>query len=342
MTPPSPPKTLVVQPLPGVGDAIWHLHVIESIARASPRGAVSALTKRKSAAETLFEEVGFIDEVLWLERNPGRHDGVAGLFRLARELRPHRFETACILHPSPRYALAALWAGIPVRRGYGVGAQGLFLTDRVRLPRDVVRRHPIDKATAWLALQGVPLARPEPAYPVTPERRDRAVARFLHAPRPWYGFGIGSAGTPKLWPADCYGTLARAVVERTEGSVFLMGAEWERMLAERITTGAGPAAGRVHTMLPRSISELAAVTAALDRFVGNDSGLLNLAAALAVPSLGLFGASYPLTHSRHIDAVVPDDGIVIEGDGMGRIPVAAVVAKLEALGWLGEALKDNG
>lgn len=54
---PSPPTNvsgdvpLVIQPLPGIGDMIWHLPHIHAIAAASPNGQVDILTKRRSLAD---------------------------------------------------------------------------------------------------------------------------------------------------------------------------------------------------------------------------------------------------------------------------------------------------
>ena len=70
------------------------------------------------------------------------------------------------------------------------------------------------------------------------------------------------------------------------------------------------------------------VCALLERshyYVGNDTGALNLAAALARRSYGLFGASPPLLHSPHIVALTPPGGPIDRGDGMRGFTLAAVL-----------------
>lgn len=189
------PGTLVIQPLPGIGDMVWHLPHLEALAGAG--GAVALLTKRRSRADELFAGSRLVDRVLWLERaqsgdRPGRHDGPLGAWRLAADLRPHGFERVWILHDSPRYALAALLARIPVRIGFGTGRQRRFLSDRRILPR--VDRHlpTVEKATRLLALHGIAVD-PTPRFRPDPAAGARLRAEHAGRPRPWLGLGVGSS-----------------------------------------------------------------------------------------------------------------------------------------------------
>ena len=61
-----------------------------------------------------------------------------------------------------------------------------------------------------------------------------------------------------------------------------------------------------------------------DFCVGNDTGILNVSAAVECASLGLFGATRPLTHDPQIHAV--------EGDGMETIHADRVLARLAMIG----------
>ena len=95
-----PRGTLVVQPLQGIGDMIWQLPCIHAIAAACPEGAVTVLTKPRSRADRIFAADPAVSECLWLERNPGRHDGALGLLRLVCLLRTRHFAEAWLLHGS--------------------------------------------------------------------------------------------------------------------------------------------------------------------------------------------------------------------------------------------------
>ena len=63
---------------------------------------------------------------------------------------------------------------------------------------------------------------------------------------------------------------------------------------------------------------------------GNDSGPLNLSAALGTPSFGLFGNAAPhASLSPRIQAILPDGGPPDERDGMARLAVARVRAAVD-------------
>jgi heptosyltransferase-2 len=115
-------RMAVIQPLPGIGDMIWHLPHIRAIAAAA-RHEITLIAKPRSAAKDIFAAEDTIADVLWMDRNPerrrGTHDGPSGLLHLIATLRARKFETVVILHHSRTLACAAMAAGVPRRQGYG-------------------------------------------------------------------------------------------------------------------------------------------------------------------------------------------------------------------------------
>ncbi len=175
------PPVAVVQPLPGIGDMVWHLPHIRAIAAMS--GApVTLLAKPRSLAGQLFAGEPAVEAILPLDLNPagrrGTHDGVIGLVRLSRLMRDGRFGTIILLHHSVSIAAAAWLAGIPHRLGYGWGRQRLFLNTGPSLPRDVARLHQHTRATRFLGAAGIPLPSAEPTLPVTAAARAQARLRL--------------------------------------------------------------------------------------------------------------------------------------------------------------------
>ena len=146
-------RVAVIQPLPGIGDMIWHLPHIRAVARWIGR-PVTLVAKPRSAADELFASEQTIEDVLWLDRNPerrrGGHDGPGGLLRLIRSLRERRFEAAVLMHHSRTLAAAMLAAGIPHRYGYGYGLDRLFLNSPPYLPPETFALHPHEQATDWV------------------------------------------------------------------------------------------------------------------------------------------------------------------------------------------------
>src|SRR3984957_20896532 len=110
----------VVQPLPGIGDMIWHLPHIRAIA-AYAGEPVTLIAKPRSAADQIFTAERTVRDVFWLDRNPerrqGQHDGGIGFFRVVTALRARRFDAVYLLHHSKTIALQTMLAGIPARFG---------------------------------------------------------------------------------------------------------------------------------------------------------------------------------------------------------------------------------
>ncbi|MEM7227099.1 MAG: glycosyltransferase family 9 protein [Pseudomonadota bacterium] len=316
-------RTLVIQPLPGIGDTIWHLPHLKAIARAAPEGRIALLTKPRSLADGLLAAEPAVDQVLWLHRNKGEHDGLAGFFRLTALIREGGFARVWVLHDSARYAQVAWAAGIPERHGFGLAAQRLFLNRPPFLPRELAKAHPIDKATRLLELKGLDLREADRTLAVAPEALADVNAAYGDVPAPWIALGLGSSETFKQWGAENFAALAAALIQKG-ASPLLLGGPAERQMAEKVAQAAPGA----HNAASLPIDQTAALLSSCRLYVGNDTGVLNMAAAVGTDGIGLFGGSPPLAYSPHIHALTPQDS----GAGMAGITVDQVLAAIAAQG----------
>ncbi|MBN8874688.1 MAG: glycosyltransferase family 9 protein [Rhodospirillales bacterium] len=318
---------LVVQPLPGIGDMVWHLPHIRAIAAATG-GPVTLLAKPRSLADQLLQAETTVRDVVWLDRNPerrqGRHDGGRGWWRLVATLRARRFSRAYLLHHSRSLAFLLAAAGIPSRHGYGYGLDRLFLNRGPFLPRATFWRHPFDQASAWLAAAGIEMPEAEPILPVDPGLQAAVRARL--GGRTPVAIGIGSSEAYKQWGAERFAALVRSLAEAGWKDPVLVGGPAEQGLAEAIQAGSGDAA---QLAVGWPLPEVAALFAQSAFYVGNDTGVMNLAAAVGLRTYGLFGAVPPFHHSSRIVPITPPGGID-KADGMARITVEAVMAAIEA------------
>ncbi len=313
----------MIQPLPGIGDMLWHLPHLRAIARACAAGSVTLLTKRRSQADRLLGAEPAVSAILWLERNPGRHDGVSGLLRLAHELQAHRFTEAFVLHGSGRYGLACRLAGIARRFGYGRGWQGWWLDDGTTLARDEHHGHPIAMADRLLERLGLERPGLEPPLAISNAAREAVAHRFGTLPRPWAAFGIGCSEPDRRWGEARFAALALGL-KPIFPAIFLLGGEAERPIAAAIAT-----AGGCLLVIGEPIDEVAALLSECGLFVGNDTGVYNLAAAVHTPAIGLFNGRYPpLAYSPFLSAITPR----APGSGMAGIGVDQVLAYVHSLG----------
>ena len=121
---------------------------------------------------------------------------------------------------------------------------------------------------------------------------DRAVAAsLLPSGRVLIGLGPTANWSGKVWPASAFIGLFHRLADAVPGAlpvVFAGPGAAERAMAEPVLAALPEAVdlcGRLR------LPEAAACLAGCDLFVGNDSGLMHLAAAAGAPTLGLFGPS---------------------------------------------------
>ena len=315
----------LVQPRVGIGDMVWHLPHIAALVAAWP-GPVTLLARPRSCADQLVDL-----PVMWIERDQwlpgGRHQGVRGAARLVSELRAARFDAAVLLTRSRLLTLAMVAAGVPVRHGYGVGRFQRALLRPPYLPSGAERLHPHAQAGAWLLAAGVALPDAEPVMAV-PDAARVAVRVRVGRPGPWAALGIAASDAWKKWPLPSFAALARHMLGAGYGTVLLLGGPAEKANADAILALLPPdEAVRVVPVLGWDLREVAALLAECRVYAGNDTGVLNIAAAVGTRSVGLFGATPVLAHSRLIVPIVPPggpDGLA----GMERIGVGEVVAAI--------------
>jgi heptosyltransferase-2 len=320
-------RLVVVQPLPGIGDMIWHLPHIRALA-AHAGGPVTLVAKPRSHADQIFAAENTVADIIWMDRNPGggrgRHDGPAGLWRLMHALRAGRFDSAVLLHHSVTLALVTLAAGVPERQGYGIGAQRWFLNRGPSLSRLEWRRNrPLQRANLFLQAAGIPIDDPEPRLPVAPAARIAVLDRLRHVPRPFAVLGIGSSEPTRQWGAVRFAALARNLVDAGWPSLVLVGGPREESLRHEIEARLGNDASRLVSALGWHLGETAALLAEAAFYVGNDTGVMNMAAAVGISAYALFGTTPALHHSAHIVPILsPPDGPT---DGTARITVDEVL-----------------
>jgi ADP-heptose:LPS heptosyltransferase len=98
----------------------------------------------------------------------------------------------------------------------------------------------------------------------------------------------GAGATWKRWPAQRFGVLAMALRQRDHDVALLAGPADEEAI-EATLAHSGP----LPILRSDSIRHLAAILSQAHLFVGNDSGVTHLAAAVGVPTIALFGPTDP-------------------------------------------------
>ncbi|XDZ65103.1 glycosyltransferase family 9 protein [Alphaproteobacteria bacterium LSUCC0684] len=288
---------------------VWHKPWLDAAITRLP-GKVMLMAKPSSqAGMVLAEHAGLeIFPLLRSERGrKGRHDGVIGFFRLVLALRSTRADAVWILHRSWRYGAAAWLAGIPERSGYGLGKQRWFLNKGEGLDDSFRGAHPRASASAFFAEQGMVLTDTHPRIvPV-----DAAIARasrILEGAGPLIIFGVGAADAPRRWSPLHFAALLDKLARRYPGYSFaLCGSPAEAGIGDEICAALSSATPSPMMVFDQKIDTVIALHAAARLYVGNDTSLINIAAAAGTPAVRIFASTLSVLDSPLIRTVLPAD-----------------------------------
>jgi len=151
--------------------------------------------------------------------------------------------------------------------------------------------HQVERLGAVLGL-----APPPAPYLWIGAREAEEAARLIPAGVPVLGVGPTANWSPKTWPAERFAALAARLTSK-EGilpgaRVAIFGDASERDAAQPVLDSIA-AERRIDLVGRLDLATVAACLARCSFYVGNDSGLMHIAAAVGTKTLGLFGPSPP-------------------------------------------------
>lgn len=291
-------KTLVIQPYPGIGDMLWYLPYLRSIAAHVDSGKISVLTKSRTLAKQWLIADPIVDAVYYGEKDE--------ILITAKALRDEKFTNAVVLHGSFTYAAVPFLAGIKNRYGYGFGAQRFWLNQKPYLESSLALMHAIELGEIYMhRLFGenvvdnrTLIVEPSTLKAVRESFKNRKGIRIC--------FGVGASDDFKKWPPDFFAALAIALQKnQPSAEIFLLGSPSEQEEAQLVERKIKALGGNASLITHLRINEVFAFIKDASLFVGNDSGLMNAAACLGVLTFGLFGKTKPLDYVPNLFPITP-------------------------------------
>jgi len=288
-------RVAVIKPS-ALGDIVHALPVLTAIRHRFPAAHLTWVVNR--GYEPLLRGHPDLDATLPFDRGTGRNVAVAVLsvLRFTRRLRAERFDLVVDLQCLFRTGLMAAATGAARRVGLSTAREGAahFYTDVVP---DEWESHAVDRywrmATALGAGDGPKRFR----VPLDPAAVSWADEQLSGRPRPWLVVGVGARWLTKRWPPEHFAALVTAAQRHFGGTAVFIGtpdeAPLSRMTIDLLNGPALDLSGR--TTLP----QLAAVLAAADAVLANDTGPLHLAAALGRPVVAPYTCTDPRRHGPY-------------------------------------------
>lgn len=293
------PERAIVVFSPGhLGDILHVVPMLKALRSAKPQNKIIWLVGPWSEAlarryDEIFDEIRVFGPNLanFTRKNPHFRQHAWVQWKFALKLRKIGVETLIgPLDGVGRFLANAirprLWIGIGDRR-----------PPRVRPEIEtVVQHYEKDRfeADAWcglLQMLGIEAHAERLEYEVTPEERTAAGAFLLaegaDRTRPLALMAPGSGWSGKNWLPERFGEVAEWLVQAKGFQLAWVGGPGEETLMPESRRGDFNWIGSTTLPLLAGVMEKAAL------FVGNDSGLLHLAAALDVPTVSVWGPTSP-------------------------------------------------
>ena len=262
-------EKILVFSLSFIGDAVLSTAVISPLRQRFPNAKITFLVGVR--AFDLLAADPQIDQVLVYD-NRGEHAGWRGKIRLIKLLRREGFDLVVDLRDSlwSRFVGEKHW-GMRLRRG-NIHAVTRYL--------DVLQRHGLD----------VDGARPQLQF--TPSRlakRDAFLTENgVSRPQVLVGIHPGGNWVYKLWNPESFAQIADRLRENWNAQILLFAGPNERELQAQV-------ASLMHRhpicVQEDDLCQVAALIAACDFYIGNDTGPMHIAVAVGTPVIGIFGST---------------------------------------------------
>ncbi len=313
------PKLLVVK-LDHLGDVVTATPVFRSLREAFPDARIDALVG--PWAEDLVAANPFVDKVLTYDsarfrRPAGTREGPRRRLRQMRAIAAHRYTHIVDLRGDSWTLLLPFLSGAVRRVDRGSVRLESWIEQRVsggdptaaRIPRHEVEtnleiiRPLLGKGApgAGAPWTGVPwtgapgTGAPKVEVFINDHDRRALAARLrplgIPVDAPLVTIHPGASWRPRAWRLERFVEVARQILDRHPVHVVILGTVEEMDIADRMALLLRD--DRAHFIFDLRLSETATLIERSLLFIGNDSGIAHLAAAIGTPLIALYGPQDP-------------------------------------------------
>jgi lipopolysaccharide heptosyltransferase II len=280
-------RVLVVR-LRSIGDTVLATPSLYALRRFLPDAQIDILLE--SWVAPVLEGFDAVDNVITVERGSTRERA-----RVARKLRSARYDVAYNLHGGTTATLLTRASGAKHRVGYSDYQYSRLLNHAAPPATELwgaLKTHSVEQQLALLGWTGVPVSdRPRTRLAVT-EKAAESVAERLRAThvdeaKPLALIHPAAAFDTKQWATRNFARVAEELSARGFNCIAIAAPSESHVIAELIEESFA----HIETFTNLSLPEVTALAARSRLFVGNDSGIAHIAAAVRVPSVVIFGSS---------------------------------------------------
>ena len=283
-------KRVLVIRLRSIGDTVLTTPSLIALRRQLPEAEIDLLLEDWVAP--LLDNFDAINNVLTVG------DSAASRFASAREIRARRYDVVLNLHGGTTSTFLTFASGARHRVGYAHYQYAFLHNILVGSSADFWKRpivHSAEQHLALLGSVGIPVEdAPKTKLAVSTGAMDSIESKFVA--------GTGSrldeigrfalmhpaaAFATKQWSAENFALAAEHLRTRDIATIAVVGPK-ERAIGHELKAHSREP---IHVLENLALPEITALASRASLFVGNDSGIAHMAAAVGTPSVVIFGSS---------------------------------------------------
>jgi heptosyltransferase-2 len=280
-----------------IGDTILTVPFLRNLRRAEPTAFIAWMVAPGSS--DVVKGIPYVDEMISWDPvtihadSRGTHRTLAAKIEFIRDLRRRDFDKAYVLKRSLSSALIAWLSGAPERIGFETEGRGLLLTRRVPYRHD---QHEVENFLDVLKADGITVEDDFLEVWTSPEEEESAARILTDA-----GVAAGEQGaaihpfsavSQRGWPLENFAELAVRLAREPLYRPLILGGPGDVETFNKVKHLFG--AGVVDLVGKCDLRKTIALLKKCRLFVGNDSGIMHLAAAAGTPLVALFGPQSPV------------------------------------------------
>tara|TARA_Y100000389_G_scaffold170405_1_gene177421 strand:- start:93 stop:1082 length:990 start_codon:yes stop_codon:yes gene_type:complete len=311
-----------------LGDLIWQLPYIKAISDHHNQ-KIDLIVREKTQAKNILKDINHINLIEYNNFRKGTYYWI-DVFKLIKIFYKNKYTHVYILDKVNKPALAARLSGVKNVIGPGIGNQKKWLTVNKFLTDDDWKMSYSEQSQKLLSINSINLNSIYPEIEININRFKKKNSDLMVMGKK-IAFGIDSFEEYKIWFEKYFIQLADKLYQKKMFDyIYLICGPDKSYLAENIIKDS-----KKDYFIDCSHKDLGGIIFALKNsnfFVGNNSGPLNLAAALNVKSFGLI-ANDPIDELKFskINIITPENYDNVRcrlRSGMKKLNVDRVFTKI--------------
>ena len=299
-------KICVVYSHHKLGDLIWQLPYISAISQ-HHHCKVDIIVRSKTQAKNILKDTSYINDIFYNDFRKSLFYWIE-VIKIFFLLKKNKYSHVYFLDKINRPAIAAFLAQIPNRVGLGIDSQKKWLTNKNFLSKeDKIFLDYSDQSKKFLEINGISINNIIPNFEIHNETLDNIHLKILSPRQHNICLGVDSFETYKIWKEENFARLIDMLYEEKIGkNFFLISDPSRQQYSQKILSLCKNGICQDYSYL-----DLMGVIKIIKNsaiFIGNNSGPLNLSAALGVKSFGLIAAdSSDELKNSNIISITPVD-----------------------------------